>query len=72
MNAEPALVWTTKLSLKPRRNCTAGAASEPKVAVAIMQEGVGEEVVVGVVVIALVTVNWAVSCSPLSVVTMTA
>jgi hypothetical protein len=46
MKAEPALVWTTKLSLKPRRNCTAGAASEPKVAVAIMQEGVGSPLTV--------------------------
>jgi hypothetical protein len=46
MKAEPALVLTTKLSLKPRRNCTAGAASEPKVAVAIMQEGVGSPLTV--------------------------
>jgi hypothetical protein len=36
MNAEPALVERTKLSLKPRRNCTAGETSEPKVVVAIM------------------------------------
>ena len=40
MKAEPALVWRTKPSLKFRRNCTAGAASKPKVAVAIMQYGV--------------------------------
>ena len=40
MKAEPALVWRTRPSLKLRRNCTAGAASEPKVAVAIMHTGV--------------------------------
>jgi hypothetical protein len=36
MKAEPALVLRAKRSLKLRRNCTAGAASEPKVVVAIM------------------------------------
>jgi hypothetical protein len=39
MKAEPAFVERTKLSLKPRRNCTAGEASEPKVAVAITHFG---------------------------------
>ena len=39
MNAEPAFVERTKRSLKLRRNCTAGEASEPKVAVAITHFG---------------------------------
>jgi hypothetical protein len=39
MKAEPALVLRAKPSLKLRSNCTAGDASEPKVAVAIMQYG---------------------------------
>jgi len=37
MNAEPALVDRTNVSLKLRKNCTARETSEPKVAVAIMQ-----------------------------------
>jgi len=39
MNAAPALVDKTSLSLKFRRNCTAGEASEPKVAVAMIHLG---------------------------------
>jgi hypothetical protein len=39
MNAEPALVERTSRSLKFRRNSTAGEASEPNVAVAIMHLG---------------------------------
>jgi len=39
MNAAPALVDRTNLSLKFRRNCTAGETSEPKVAVAIIHLG---------------------------------
>jgi hypothetical protein len=54
MNAEPAFVERTKLSLKPRRNCTAGEASEPNVAVAIMQLGI----------VFFVTVNVAEVVSP--------
>jgi len=39
MNADPAVVESTSLSLKLRRNCTAGEASEPKVAVAMTHFG---------------------------------
>jgi hypothetical protein len=39
MNAEPAFVERTSRSLKFRRNSTAGDASEPNVAVAIMHLG---------------------------------
>ena len=39
MNAEPAFVERTSPSRKLRKNCTCGAASEPKVAVAIMHLG---------------------------------
>jgi hypothetical protein len=39
MNADPAVVESTSLSLKLRRNCTAGEASEPKVAVAMTHLG---------------------------------
>jgi hypothetical protein len=70
MNAEPAFVERTKLSLKPRRNCTAGEASEPKVAVAITHFG-GCQGPVVVLVVALVTlvvvavvVPWMMSVSP--------
>jgi hypothetical protein len=60
MNAEPALVESTKPSRKLRRNCTADETSEPNVAVAIMQG------------LAPVTVNVADLVSPAaSVVTVT-
>jgi hypothetical protein len=39
MNADPAVVESTSLSLKLRRNCTAGEASDPKVAVAMTHLG---------------------------------
>jgi len=39
MNADPAVVESTSLSLKLRRNCTAGEASDPNVAVAITHFG---------------------------------
>jgi hypothetical protein len=39
MNADPAAVESTSLSLKLRRNCTAGAASDPNVAVAMTHLG---------------------------------
>ena len=79
MNAEPAFVERTKLSLKPRRNCTAGEASEPKVAVAITHFGGCQGpvdvttlvvtlvawvvAVVAVVVVEIMTVNAAVAVS---------
>jgi hypothetical protein len=71
MNAEPAFVERTKLSLKPRRNCTAGDTSEPKVAVAIIHFGGTQPVVVVLVVtlvvpvvVAVVVVPWMMSVSP--------
>jgi len=39
INADPAVVDSTSLSLKLRRNCTAGETSEPNVAVAITHLG---------------------------------
>jgi hypothetical protein len=70
MNAEPAFVDRTSPSLKFRRNCTAGEASEPKVAVAITHLGgvqgpvvvttevaVREVVVSGVVTVAVVVTD---------------
>jgi len=58
MNAEPARVERTKRSLKSRRNCTAGEASEPNVAVAIMHSAIGLQgaVVVRVVAVAVAVV----------------
>jgi hypothetical protein len=60
MNADPAVVESTSLSLKLRRNCTAGEASDPKVAVAITHlGGVQAPVVVAtLVVVEVVTVDW--------------
>ena len=79
MNAEPAFVERTKLSLKPRRNCTAGEASEPKVAVAITHFGgpqgpvdvttlVAVEVTADVVIV-LVVVTLTMSVTPAEAVT---
>jgi len=53
MNADPAVVESTSLSLKLRRNCTAGETSDPKVAVAITHLG-GVQGPVAVVVVTLV------------------
>jgi len=39
MNADPAVVESTSLSLKLRRNCTAGETSDPKLAVAMTHLG---------------------------------
>ena len=41
MKLLPAKVWRTRLSLKPRRNCTCGLSSEPYVAVAIKHPDFG-------------------------------
>lgn len=57
MNAEPALVGRTSLSLKLRRNCTAHDTSEPKVAVAIMHGLVVVAVLDATLVVAVVVVG---------------
>ena len=53
INADPAVVESTSLSLKLRRNCTAGETSDPKVAVAMTHLG-GVQGPVAVVVVTLV------------------
>jgi len=58
MNADPAVVESTSLSLKLRRNCTAGAASDPNVAVAMTHLGGAQTPLVVAVVVAVVTVAW--------------
>jgi hypothetical protein len=58
MNADPAVVETTSLSLKLRRNWTAGAASDPNVAVAMTHLGAVQTPLVVAVVVAVVTVAW--------------
>jgi hypothetical protein len=60
INADPAVVESTSLSLKLRRNCTAGEASDPKVAVAMTQlGGVQAPLVVDTLVaVSVVTVAW--------------
>ena len=58
MNADPAAVESTSLSLKLRRNCTAGAASDPNVAVAMTHLGGAQTPLVVAVVVAVVTVAW--------------
>jgi hypothetical protein len=61
MNADPAVVDSTSLSLKLRRNCTAGETSEPNVAVAITHLGGvhGDVAVLSVVVcVEVVVVDW--------------
>jgi hypothetical protein len=64
MNADPAVVESTSLSLKLRRNCTAGEASEPKVAVAMTHFGGTQgpiDVVADVTVVAGVVTVWVVA-----------
>lgn len=58
MNADPAVVESTSLSLKSRRNWTAGEASDPKVAVAMTHLGGVQAPLVVAVVVAVVTVDW--------------
>ena len=54
MNVDPAVVESTSLSLKLRRNWTAGEASDPKVAVAITHLG-GVQGPVAVLIVVMVT-----------------
>ena len=56
MNADPAVVESTSLSLKLRRNWTAGEASDPKVAVAMTHFG-GVQGPVAVVMVAVLVVD---------------
>jgi hypothetical protein len=58
MNADPAVVESTSLSLKLRRNWTAGEASDPKVAVAMTHLGGVQTPVVVPVTVEVVTVAW--------------